>query len=293
MIVIFTFLNVLIYIVVLAYRKKCYMKVHRITSGSTRMAAVTWAFMTALMLLNSLYLFITLYGFTKRSHPRIWACLISDAVWCSFMKSTKLYCDEVASLLVKLTVVPFTIVLELIISVRLTNRTLLPFPCIMATRCHCCSFRITGRRVIETILIWNVMVFIQIIFGVILLPFSMLLVIAPITTMSVFSTVFLTLVIFTGMIAYFIVQWCIPISFKQCCLISLCPHVFTSILILVLITTALSLYYDAISLGVQPRSVKGSIISLLPSFLVTPLLWFAKKYFLKKDRTTAGRGEIQ
>ena len=32
--------------------------------------------------------------------------------------------------------------------------------------------------------------------------------------------------------------------------------------------------------------MKGSILSLLPSFLVTPLLWFAKKYFFKKDRAT-------
>ena len=66
---------------------------------------------------------------------------ISDADWCASVKSTKLYSDEVASLLVKLTVVPFTIVVELIIAVRLTSHTLLPFPCTMATRSQCCSFR--------------------------------------------------------------------------------------------------------------------------------------------------------
>ena len=41
-----------------------------------------------------------------------------------------------------------------------------------------------------------------------------------------------------------------------------------------------------IYLGVEPWSVKGSILSLLPSFLVTPLLWFAKRYFFKRERTT-------
>ena len=61
---------------------------------------------------------------------------------------------------------------------------------------------------------------------------------------------------------------------------------FTAAVILLVIVTALSLYYYVFQLGVQPWSVKGSILSLLPSFLITPMLWVIKKYFFKKDRAT-------
>ena len=287
LIVSFILLNVLVLIGVIAYGEKYYMKVYWITSESTRMAAVTWAFMTSLMLLNSLYLLSTLYGFIflHHSHLRVWTCLISDDYWCPSMKSTKLYSDEVASLLVKLTVVPFAIVVELIIAGRLTSRTLLPFPGSLAARYHCCSFR-NAKKVIQTILIWNVMVFIQLIFGAALLPFGMLMVIVPVTAISVISTLFLVLFTFTVFITYFILQWCNPISFKQCCSLNFGFHIFTAVVILSLAVSSLSLYYYVIGLGVQPWSVKGSILSLLPSFLVTPLLWFAKKYYFKKDRAT-------
>ena len=192
LIISFTLLNILVLIGVLSYGQQCYKKVHRITSGSTRLSAVTWAFMITVLLMNSLYLASTLYELISLKHPdpRIWTCLVSDADWCASVKLTKLYSDVVGSLLVKLTVVPFTIVVELIIAVRLTSHTLLPFPCTMATRSQCCSFR-NGKRVIETILIWNVMVFIQIIFGVALLPVGILMVIAPVSTISYISIMFI------------------------------------------------------------------------------------------------------
>ena len=262
------------------------MKVRQITSGSTRMTAVTWAFMAASMFFNSIYLCSTFYGISlNHTHPRVWACLISERDWCDSMKSTKLYFDEVASLLVKLAVVPFTVVIELIIAVRLTNCTLLPFPCSMATRSQRCSSTI-GKRVIQTILIWNTMIVTQVIFGVILLPFGMTMVIIPVTALSVISTLFLVLFTFTVFITYFILQWCNPISFKQCCSLFFCFHIFTAVVILSLSVSTLSLYYYVMGLGVQPWSVKGSILSLLPSLLITPLLWFAKKYFFNKDRVT-------
>ena len=288
MIVSFTLLNVLVLIGVLSFGQQCYKKVYRMTSGSTRLSAVTWAFMITVLLMNSVYLASTLYELIslKHSDPRIWTCLVSDADWCASVKSTKLYSDEVVSLLVKLTVVPFTIVVELIIAVRLTSHTLLPFPCTMATRSQCCSFR-NGKRVIETILIWNVMVFVQIIFGVALLPVCILMVIAPVSTILCISIIFIVLPFaITGFIAYFILKWCNPISFKQCFSLYLCAHIFTTVVILSLSYNAVSLYYSSIILGVEPWSVKGSILSLLPSFLVTPLLWFAKKYFFKRDRAT-------
>ena len=117
------------------------MKVHRIT---TRLAVVAWASMITALFMNCLYLLSTIYGFAS-FHPRVVACLISEGDWCASMKSTKLYSDEVASLLVKLTVVPFTVVVELIIAARLTSHTLLPFPCSMATTSQCCSFR-SGQK---------------------------------------------------------------------------------------------------------------------------------------------------
>ena len=287
MIISFTLLNTLALMGVLSYGKQCYKKVRQITSVSTRLAAVTWAFMITALLMNLLYLSITLYNMVnvKHPYPKIWSCVISDHDWCDSMKSTKLYSDEVASLLVKLIVVPFTVVVELIIAVRLTSHTLLPFPCSTATRFQC-SFR-NGKRVLETVLIWNVMVFIQIVFGVALLPVGILMVIAPVTTLSCVSAVYLLLPFaFIVFIAYSILQWCSPISFKKCCSISTCAHLFTAIVIMSLSYSVLTLYYSVIALGVEPWSVKGSILSLLPSFLVTPLLWFAKRYFFKKDRAT-------
>ena len=60
MIISFTLLNILVLIGVLSFGQQCYKKVHQITSGSTRLSAVTWAFMTTALLMNSLYLVSTL-----------------------------------------------------------------------------------------------------------------------------------------------------------------------------------------------------------------------------------------
>ena len=191
--------------------------------------------------------------------------------------------------MVKLTIVPFAIVVELVIALRLTGCTLLTFPCTMANSSQYCFFRY-GRTAIQTILIWNVMIFIQLTFGVVLLPVGILTVIAPVTTISLISTMFLLLIEFTGFFVFFILRWCNPISFRRCCSITLYAHIFTTIVILLLSAIALTLYFSLIGLGVQPWSVKGSILSLLPSILVTPLLWFAKRYFFKKERNNRRSG---
>ena len=194
---------------------------------------------------------------------------------------TTLYEDEKITFIAKYTTLPVTALIDLLLAVKVSHSSHLPhsskavklFGC-----CCCCSQRMkseTLQKAFHTLLWWNVMLFIQIYVGHIALPVFILFVIAPGQTVATVGTTVLAHILIVIALVYLAQIVCSHCSTKNCGLA--CAELMVLVVSLVLGVSVVAFYFEVLQAGSNIRGIKGAIISLAPSIVLSLTAWFIRK----------------
>ena len=183
-----------------------------------------------------------------------------------------------AAFIAKLLVIFFAVIIDLLVAYKAVMKT----PHFTASWWHSSKY----SRVVQIILLSNTFVFVQIWAGLICLPACILLLITPLQTISALCAAVLAVAFLIASIVYLLQfgKGCHVRAYnfgRVCGYCSWC-------LILVVLTGTLALavtilYFTLLPQGVH-LSIRGVILSLLPSIPLSVVTWVIKRKFLSKKR---------
>ena len=230
----------------------------KLTALSSKQSSLIYviAVLIGITLFNTLYVLSIVYALIY-DYPKVWATMKES--WSSnnlpIPTGTRLYKDEEITLIIKYITLPVTVIIELFLAVKTC-----------CCSCRCCS---------ETLIWWNAMVFTQILVGQVTLPILILFFIAPAITISIIGTVvlvYICLLIAMVYLAHIIRNHC---SRKMCG--RACAELLGLVAFLALLASLVAFYFEVLQTGSNLTSIKGFIISLLPSAVASLTVWRIKK----------------
>ena len=131
--------------------------------------------------------------------------------------------------------------------------------------------------VVQTFVIWQLLVFVQITVGLLSIPFLVLMFISP---AFVLLQVGILLVLF--LIIVFILTT-IPLPNRRKCKLERCFQTLSvtieTVVIAALVASAYFTYFTITKSGMNMNGVKGYIVSLIPTLFITIFVWIIKKKF--------------
>jgi len=195
---------------------------------------------------------------------------------------TTLYKDEKITFIVKYTTLPVTTLIDLFLAVKASNSSHLPLSSkaekLLGCCCCCCSQRMkskTFQKTFQTLLWWNVMLFIQIHVGQVALPVFILFVIAPGQTVANVGMIALAHILIAIALVYLAQIVCYRCSRKNCGLA--CIELMVLLVSFALLSLIVTLYATLLQAGSNINTTKGAIISLAPSIVLSLIAWFIRK----------------
>ena len=276
----FTCLNLLIPIMFVLLGTKCNQKLN--LSTSSQWVGVSWGFIVAAAVHNTAAMcghIVILY--TNKNE----FCIITPGS-CVIPTHTQLYTDELATFLVKATLIPSAIIMELLISIRMVHMSYRNANPLVVEKLllkyRCCPYRRYPclRRILETLVLWNMMIFVQSL-GMVAFPACIFLIISPTETISVLGSAALIFTIFVLVTAYILrlgkhckyklTYWKVSSCGAACAKLS----VF--VVILVLGVAIGFIYFNILNRRGRSEGVEGLGLPLLPSIIASLLLWLIKR----------------
>ena len=189
--------------------------------------------------------------------------------------NTSLYSDGMAALAARFTLLPLVYTLELLIAAHIPKDTGLPIPSAIQRMFFCClCFSSNARsKIIQTLAVWNIMIFIQslttnaITVGVffLIIPLWVILVLGIIACCLLFAVV---------VVAY-LLHHCTTNQNQKCSCKRFtinCTGIFLSFLIVLTLLSVYTLMVYKISGGVT-----GFLVSFLPPVVLSLIGWCVKK----------------
>ena len=232
-------------------------------------------------IINFLYLTATVgVCFIKHSVPPIYnsECTAISHWGCSPSHDSSLYKNVLAAFITKMSIIFIAIIIDLLVAFKAVMKN----PLFSASRWHSSKY----SRVVQTILLWNTFVFVQIWVGLICLPACMLLLITPLQTLSVLCGILLMVAFVTPLIVYLL-------QFGKMCRVRAssfgreCGYISWNFILVALTATLVFaiviLYFNLLPQGVH-LSTRGVIFSLIPSIALSVTTWVIKRKFLSKKK---------
>ena len=212
--------------------------------------------------------------------------------------------DMQIAFIMKAVIIPLAILMELVLAIKAWRPNIFPpLPdlfCLALCRCKK-SVKTFITKVLQVFVFWQLLIFIQVL-ATMVIPCCIMLMVSPLHTLSVLSTVAVVLMLFTLLLAY-LSHICS--SFKHLCKLyssntkihhrKLCLTILFNaiglILVAVLIMAGFQLYLIMVFAGLANDGVNGIIVSLLPTIIFTLIVWFIKKRFWRtfSKKTTKAR----
>ena len=270
----FIFTNILILTVIL----KCgCQKLNR--SIHSNSAPVYWAIAIAMGIMNLIYLIGLIWAHTCKRLPHL---LLDESSTHIENCPAKLiyYQHELLAFIAKVSTLFISAIMELILALYMTNFRLLPIPPILAQvmkRCFCCC---NYLKCLQTVLLWQVFLFMQILLGVLPLPFFVLFIFSPLRSILTLSIVALLFILLTASMSHMLYNCRI-----RCTCTSWMNFVFwfwAYTVITAPIAGIMGLYITFVDGGYSDSGIKPVILSLLPSVLLSGSVWVIKKKFMNK-----------
>ena len=243
-----------------------------------------------MILANSLYI-IAFQGVLASDWPTVWATMKGSQTSHdpSIPTGTTLYEDEKMTFIVKYTTLPVTALTDLFLAMKASHSSHLPLPSkaakLLGCCCCCCSQRMkskTLQKSIQTLLWWNVMLFIQIHVGQVALPVLILFIIAPGQTVANVGMIALAHILIAIALVYLAQIVCYRCSRKNCGLA--CIELMVLVVSLVLLSLIVTLYSTLLQAGSNLNTTKGAIISLAPSIAFSLIAWFIRKKITSRGK---------
>ena len=267
LLVLYRYLNLLVPVLLAKFGTTCYRKASESMLANTPTFLMYWAVVIVIVLYNTLNLIASIWVY-KEWHANIYLRA----------GSTSLYSDGMAALAAKITLLPLVYTLELLIAALIPKNTGLPIPSVIFSCCLCFSSSIQSK-IIQTLAVWQIMIFIQsittnaIIAGVFFL-------ISPLWVISVLGTIACCLLFAVVVVAY-LLHHCTTNRNQKCsckryatnCLSF--TEIFLSFLIIFTLLSVYGLMVSKISGGVS-----GFLVSFLPPVILSLIGWCVKKKIL-------------
>ena len=267
LLVLYLSLNLLVPVLLAKFGTTCYRKASQSMLASTPTFLMYWAVVIVIVLCNTLNLISSIWVY-KEWHTDI------------YLKtgSTSLYSDGMAALAARITLLPLVYTLELLIAALIPKDIGLSIPSViqrMFSCCLCFSSSIQSK-IIQTLAVWNIMIFIQslttnaITVGV----FSL---INPLWVILVLGA-FACCLLFAVVVVAYLLHHCTTNQNQRCSCKRFAINClgFTGIFLsFVIVFTLLSVYF--LMVYKISGGVTGFLVSLLPPVILSLMGWCVKK----------------
>lgn len=238
---------------------------------------------TILTTFNFLYTLVTLSTLcspTTPGYPSVLDCFIgANRHSCIIPKGAIFYDVSIGILVTKVTILPIAVLVELIVAIYITKRIstcrsdLLPYYNVQKTKTACCFF-------MRVFTLWQVVISIQIIVGSASIPFLILLLVSP--AQSILLTVELIVLIIS-------ISGCllgIPLPTRCKFNVYSCMKLWflytETLLIMAVIFLTSTTYCLIVKEGISMGSVKGYILSMIPTIPISIFIWMIQESIRKK-----------
>jgi len=223
------------------------------------MATFNFLYLTSIVLMDTVY--STSPGHCMDEHTETLES-------CSAIYTSPIHKGEVTARIVKGVVIFVAIITELLVAIQISKKAVFP----MANRC--------SKR-FQTIILWNMFVFVQIWVGLVLLPACIFLIIAPLQTIPILCGALAIpplLIVFISILLQFgnqlhIRNWDYKINTV------VCIHSSRQFIFAALIVALMTLYFYLSPGGTSLSSTEGIIFSLIPSVMLSMTAWGIKRRF--------------
>ena len=277
---IFILLNLFILHTTVTYGTKWYCRFYEILMDKSQQASSIYLVVgTTMTIINIIYLTVTVGLCTaKYNIPPIYIseCTAISHWGCSPSHDSSLYKDVLVAFITKMLIIFVAIITDLLVAFKAVMKN----PFFTASWWHSSKY----SRVVQTILLWNTFVFVQIWVGLICLPACMLLLITPLQTLSVLCGILLMVAFVTAFVAY-LLQFGKMCHVRACSFGRECGYFSWNLILVALAFTLASaiviLYLSLLPEGVH-LSTRGVIFSLIPSIALSVTTWVIKRKFLSK-----------
>ena len=196
-------------------------------------------------------------------------------------RNTSLYSDGLATLFVKITLLPLVYTLELLIAAYIPKDTGLPIPSAIQRMFFCClCFSSSIRsKIIQTLAVWNIMIFIQSL-TTNAITVCVFFLIIPLWVISILGAIACCFLFAVVVVAY-LLHHCTTNRNQKCSCKRFtinCTGLFLSFLIVFTLLSAYFLMTYKISGGVT-----GFLVSFLPPVVLSLIGWCVKKTISGKN----------
>lgn len=249
---------------------------------SPQVTSYIWAIALLLVFFNWGYLLASLL-ILMDGKPFVIECMTKH---CVVPKHTLLYKDEFTTCVAKFVTVSTAFVMELIVAIRVTKNLQFPYPPLLLI-CHCKCYKTKmSTKILQTFLLWNALIFVQLVGGSIALPLCIFVTIAPVATIQVISVSVSAMLFFTIVFSY-LLQTESNILYKykwRTCLVQLVAA--TTIMALIVALTVL--YNSVLDSGASPTiGFRRLLLSLVPPFSVSLIILLIKRRLLSRKDFSA------
>ena len=246
--------------------------------------AYLMALLIGMTLFNTTYALTFLYGFIS-NYPTVWATMKGSQSSNNppIPTGTSVYKDEEITLILKYITLPVTVIIELFLAMKIRQRSRFPLPSLTVKLCSCCCRCCSVRlkyKTLQTLIWWNVMVFVQLLVGHVAMPVLILFTIAPADTISVIGTAALVHMYIAIAVVYLVQVIRYHCSWKKCGVA--CAELFGLIAFLALMASLFYFYKAVLKVGSNFTSVNGLVVSLIPSAILSLTAWLIKKLLSRR-----------
>ena len=258
---------------------------------------IFWASSFCAFVLNTAYIYSTVTNYVRGYRPEIIECIAPQRDPCIIPANSTLYKATAMIFIVKAVIVPPLLIIEFLIAVFVPKNVEFPKPpCLVRVLLFCChnSCKNVIIKVFQTLALYQIILFIQIL-TVVAIPVCVLLFVSPPHTILLISFVTIIVLAFTVMVLLFLFacehftsnfsSW--SIRFRSCT--NTCLYLVILIAGFSMVVAAVYFYGVMLYIGIDTTGIQGLGFSLLPSILLSVAGWAVKKRLCSARRhTTCG-----
>ena len=282
----FILLNITVILLLLKFVPQYYSQlIKTVTESSSNAVNIFWALILSTTGWNTIVYISYIVFYNHILHSR---CFSTDpGARCPPHFPTALYRDDSEAYITKVVTLLITLVVYLLLAACTPKVSRYPFPCSIrklccCLSCVCCCCRSTHSKIIQTIVLWDILLFIHFI-AMTTIPIGTFLLLAPARTILVlttFATFMLSIpVVITHILEVVNTRRNNTVNRSPATCMYQCIQLTATVALLLLVVTVLVIYARMLLIGADTRGFYGIAWSILPSFVLSLVGWYMKRKF--------------
>ena len=235
---------------------------------------------TTFNFLYSLVTLCTLFSPTTPGYPSVLDCFIAEKSHrCIIPKGAIFYDASIGILVTKVTVLPIAVLVELIVAIYYVTKRRVSSTC-RSELLGVQKIKSVGCFIMRVFTLWQILIFVQIMVGSVSIPFLILLLVSPAQSILLSVELIALIISISGCLfgiplpsrCKFNVHSCIKLWFSY----------VENLLIMAVIFLASTTYCLIVKEGISMGSVKGYVLSLIPTIPISIFIWMIQETIRSK-----------